>query len=225
MPKPDFITKNGQVIPLTGKGGKKGRSGKFVAATTVAIAVAAYGGGLGAGSMGGAADSAMSKAVQVRTTKAKQSARKGQRTKTWKRMRLKVDRREFRDGLECAVHSFGQVRQFFLRTPCRSLKRALLMIGDEHGNTAVISIAWVRMSSTRSTNRLKKLDDVQGTGDVYPFAGWALEAQEVHFTGKHYASRRSRSLFVRAEAAPASGSMDAGLLEGAAKVAKLLPPP
>lgn len=208
----------------------KGKGG--VAAAAVAIAVAASGSGLGglggltSTSTEGAAGSAMSRTVQVRVSKAKRAANKGQRTKAWKRMRLKVKRRRKpRHDSKCATHSFGQVRGFFAHTPCRSLRRALVVIADEHGATGVVSIAWVRMPGRGDAARLKRLDDIQGTGDVYPLAGWALTSRGVHFTGEHYASRQQRSLFVRAEAATASGSMDPGLLRGAAEVAKRFPPP
>ncbi|MBA8827333.1 hypothetical protein FHX42_004717 [Saccharopolyspora lacisalsi] len=208
----------------------KGRGG--VAAAAVAIAVAASGGGLGGlGGLGatsteGAAGSAVSRTVQVRVSKAKRAANKGQRAKAWKRMRLKVKhRRKPRYDPKCAAHSFGQVQGFFVHTPCRSLRRTLVGLADEHGNTGVVSIAWVRMSGGGSAARLKRLDDVQGTGDVHPLAGWALTSRGIRLTGEHYDSRRKRSLLVRAEAAAASGSMDPGLLQGAAEVAKRFPPP
>jgi hypothetical protein len=106
------------------------------------------------------------------------------------------------------VHSYGQVREFFLRTPCRSLQRTLLAIGDTEGNTVVVSVAWVRMRTAVSAERLKRLADTYGTGNVSPIGREVLELRGVWFTGKHHVSRRTRSLVVIAEVTPGSGQPD-----------------
>jgi hypothetical protein len=133
--------------------------------------------------------------------------------------------KEVKRELECAVHSYGQVREFFVSTPCRSLQRTLLAIGDAEGNTVVVSIAWVRMRTAVSVERLKRLADTYGTGNVSPIAHEVLGLRGVRFTGKHYASRRTGSLVVIAEATPGSGQPDPAVLDGAAQVAAEFPPP
>jgi hypothetical protein len=45
-------------------------------------------------------------------------------------MGLRAATKEIRQDLECAVHSYSQVREFFLRTPCRLLQWTLLAVGD-----------------------------------------------------------------------------------------------
>lgn len=163
--------------------------------------------------------------IQVRTTNGKDAARKGRYSEAWRRMGLKAVTREAKRELECAVHSYGQVRQFFLRTPCRSLQRTLLVIGDAKGNTVVVSIAWVRMPTAVSVERLKRLVDTHGVGNVYPLASETLELRGVRFTGQHYASRRTGSLVVIAETAPGSGQPDTEVLNGVAQVAAEFPLP
>ncbi len=198
-----------------------------VAAVLIASAIA--GGGLaGSASVGGSGasvDSVVGQSIQVRTTSSKNAARKGRYSEAWRRMGLKAVTREVKRELECAVHSYGQVREFFLRTPCRSLRRTLLVIGDADGNTVVVSIAWVRMLTAVSAERLKRLADTHGTGNVYPIASEVLELRGVRFTGQHYASRRTGSLVVIAETAPGSGHPDTKVLNGVAQVAAEFPPP
>lgn len=223
--EPDsWITKNGRRIPIYDNGGKK-KSG-VVAAVGVFVAVMAVGGGgLGGATSVGGADSAVEQSVQARITSSKNAARKGQYDEAWRRMGLKAIRREVKQDLECALHSFGQVQQFFLRTPCRSLQRMLLPLGDGHGNTIVLSIAWVRMFNASSAERLKQLADTYGTGNVSPIGREILEQRGIRFAGQHYASHRTGSLVVIAEATSGSGWPNAEMLDGAAHVAVEFPPP
>lgn len=219
-----YTDKQGRIRPITGKSSKKGAG--FVTATVLAGAVAVSSGGLGGtASVGGAANPALSEAVQARTISAKQAARKGQRTKAWKRMRLKVARKTVKRNTNCFQNSYGQVQEFFARNSCRSLRRVLLTVSDEHSNTAMLSIYWVRLSSTSSAYQFNQLVDIQGTGNISPLGHGALKAQGISFTGRYYDSRQARSLVVIAEAAPANGYPNADLLEGATRVAAQLPPP
>jgi hypothetical protein len=70
-----------------------------------------------------------------------------------------------------------------------------------------------------------KLENTYGTGDVTPVATEALELAGLRFTAQHYASRIDGSLVVIAETEPAHGSPAATLLNDAAKIAVLFPPP
>jgi hypothetical protein len=101
-------------------------------------------------------ESAVAQSIQVRTTNSKNAARRGQYDEAWRRMGLRAATREIRRDLECAVHSYSQVREFFLRPPYRLLQRTLLAVGDMWGNTVVVSVAWVRMRNAVSAERLKR---------------------------------------------------------------------
>jgi hypothetical protein len=215
-----WVTIKGRPVFIEGPGEKV-----IVGVVAFVCAVAVAGGGVGGtAAVGGAVDSTVGQSIQVRTTNSKNAARKGQYNEAWRRMGLKAVTRQVRRELECAVHSYGQVREFFLRTPCRSLQRRLLAISDAQGNTSVVSIAWVRMPSAVSAGRLKRLADTYGTGNVSPIASGVLELRGVQFTGKHYASRRTGSLVVIAEAAPENGQPKTEMLDGAAQVAAEFPP-
>lgn len=139
-------------------------------------------------------------------------------------MKLKRLKRAVERDLRCAAHSFGQVRSFFLRVPCRSLRRALLVLGDGDG-AIVVALAWVRMPSAARAKRFKKLEDTYGTGDISPIAGEVLALGGMRFTGTHYSSRRSGPLTVIAETEPSAGHPTADLLNAVAQVAAQLPPP
>lgn len=208
--------------------GPKPKKGEAIAvAVLLASALVASGGvALSAATAGGGAvESVIGQSIQARITSSSNAARRGQYREAWRRMGLRAISREIRRELQCAVHSYGQVQQFFLRTPCRSLQRTLLVIGDADGDTAVVSIAWVRMHNASRAARLQQLVDTDGTGNISPIASAVLEARGVQFTGEHYASRRTGSLVVIAEAAPGSGQPNIEMLDGAAQVAVVFPPP
>ncbi|WP_190819947.1 hypothetical protein [Saccharopolyspora pogona] len=203
--------------------GRKGRGGVVAAAGATAVALAAYTGG---GAVTSGAGSIAGESISIRTSNAKQSARNGQPDKAWQQMRLRVTRQRAPEHyVDCVLHSFGQVRDFFVETPCRSMTRTLVPLADEHGNTAVVSIAWVQMRTSGAARELDRLDYRDGTGDVTALGHSVLAAQGVSFTGEHYKSRVKGTLFVRAEAAPVSGNPDPALLEGMAQIAVLLPRP
>lgn len=129
-----------------------------------------------------------------------------------------------RRHVNCVVHSYGQVQQFFVTTPCRSLRRELLVVGDGQGNSMVVSIYWVRMRSVAGAIRLRDLADTPGTGNVSPLAGALLGLADIRFTGKHYDSRRSGALVVIAETEPVIGRPDDEVLNAAADLAVEFPP-
>ncbi|MGH3908023.1 MAG: hypothetical protein ACRDTE_28165 [Pseudonocardiaceae bacterium] len=219
----------GRRIGGAGGGSDKGSGGGgAVAAAVLAGAIAVSGGGAGAASSAGAAalDSAAGlQRIHVNTTKAKKPASRGREGEAWSRMALKpIKNPRVRSAVQCAVHSHGQVREFFIHTPCRSLQRKLLALVDEQGNIILVSIAWVRMSSTSSAREFKELIDIYGTGDVSPLAGELLGLNGIKFTGKHYDSRKARTLVVIAETESVSGQPHPELLDSIAEVAVLLPP-
>lgn len=228
-PKGYYTDRQGRIRPITGKSG--GKTAGFTAAASLAIAGATSSGTLGGTSLegamssGGLGNSAGAKSVQAQTKSGKQEARKGKRKQAWKKMNLRVTKRTVKSNIKCSARSFGAVQQFLLRTPCRSLKRTILVLADPSGGSVVVSIAWVRMPNARNAERLKQLDNRDGTGDIYAAANGLLSRSGVNFTGEHYRSRRSGSLFVRAEAAQMRGNPAPTLLNGAAAVAVELPPP
>jgi hypothetical protein len=74
--------------------------------------------------------------TETRTINSKESARKGQYDETWKRLRLKQLRQTLKNinrEFQCALRSTGQVQQFFVREPCRSLQRTLIPLTDADG--------------------------------------------------------------------------------------------
>ncbi|MDQ0382213.1 hypothetical protein [Amycolatopsis thermophila] len=210
---------NGKTLAFGEDRPKQGRAAAVAAVVVGALAA----GGAGLTSGGGAAvDSAPS--VQGKTA-SKDAARKGQRQQAWSRLGLRAVKQTVRAELTCTAHAYGEVQRFFATHPCRKLDRLLLALGDTRGNTVVLSIAWVRMPTSGAAAELKNLADTDGTGNVEPLAATALDLTGVRFTGDHYGSRRSGSLVVIAEAAPAGGHPDAATMDDAAEVAAEFPPP
>lgn len=223
MAKPPIRTRpDGTRYPITSKKG----GAAAVAATVLASGMIAVGGGFGgSGAAGSAADSAIARALQARTTNAKGEARKGRGKAAWKRFGMRQLKRRIEPAADCVLNSYGDVRQFFLRTPCRWLRRTLVTIGDGDGNTVVVAISLVRMSTARQARQLKELTDTDGTGNVAAIGAVGPRLGDIEFTGEHYDSHRRGRMTVIAEAEPVRGQPGGATMDAATEVAVVLPPP
>lgn len=192
-----------------------------VAMVFTATAIVGVGGATAAGTV--TADAAVSQSLSVRITNSRSAARRGQYSNAWLRMGLRSISRQVRTDPGCTAHSFGQVRKCFLTDPCLRLQRSLIELTDTNGRAIVVSVAWVQMPNSVSARHLKRLVDRPGTGNLSPIADAAMVG--VRFTGRHYASRRTGSVVVIAEAASRSGLPDAAVLNGVAEVAAEFPSP
>jgi PPE-repeat protein len=224
-----WITKNGKRIPLTETGGG-GRSGTIMAVGVIAAGAIGFGGATGElssalGSAGGASSSSVGQSISARKAEGRRAARKGSSADAWRRMGMRELKQTTKRDLRCVGASFGQVQQFFLHTPCTSLVRRLFAVGDDGGNSAAISIAWVGFRTRGQANNLKDLIDVYGTGDIKPLASSLLDLAEVTFTGRYYHADRKGSTLTIAEAETVAGRVDPELLKAMAEVAAELPRP
>jgi hypothetical protein len=141
------------------------------------------------------------------------------------RMGLRGAQHAVRRDFECVAHSFGQVRDFFVHTPCASLDRALFAVTDSGGNVIVVSVVWVGFRTRGAALKFKQLDDVDGSGNVSALGAGLLGLADVRFTGQHYASRTAGAMTVIAEAEASGGTVSDDVLDGVAEVAVLLPRP
>jgi hypothetical protein len=220
MGGPQFRTRpDGTRYPLTGK--KSGAATTLGAAALVGSIALGSGGGAG---LSGTATDVLSGAMRAKVSKGKIEARKGQQSKAFGRLRLKSLRSRAERALDCALNSYGDVQQFFLRHPCRELDRLTVPVADGTGKSMLVAVYWVRMSSSGSARKLRSLADTDGTGNVTPLGGVGPRVGSVAFTGEYYDSKRRRTLVTIAEAAPLEGSPDDELLEAATQVAVELPP-
>jgi hypothetical protein len=161
--------------------------------------------------------------LSERTTRATTAAQAGHYDEAWQELQLRPVTRDVSSTRQCTRYSSGQVRQFFARTPCRSLNRALLVVGTDT-DTIAIPVAWVQMPNASSATRLKQILDKDGTGDISPVPGQVLAAENVHFTGKHDSSLQSGALVAIADAEAVRGHPSADLLDAVTQVAVALPP-
>ena len=200
-----------------------GKAGAVVAAGVLAVSLTA-GGGL---SLGGGASTPVAESAGVNLTRAKsegrKSARKGDADGAWRQMNMRTLKRTAKPALECVSHSFGQVRDHFVRNPCRSLDRTLFAVGDDRGNVAVVSVAWVGFRNRRDAGEFKRLIDVHGTGDISPLATPLLGLADIRFTGLNYHSRTDGTTVVIAETESASGRVSRETLDAMADMASWLP--
>lgn len=238
--KGHWITKDGRRIFIRDGGGGKG----VVVAAAAALVIAA--GASGAGVLGGAAggggavtealagntagdvvDALPGRSIETRRASARESAKRGKSREAWSRLKLKelkrAVRRLEREG-SCVAAATGKVREFLARTPCTSLDRMLLAVGDGHGNAAVISVVRVGFRSAKQAKAFEKVESVQGSGDVRPLEIAAvLGIAGVRMTGLHYHARPQGYGMVVAEADTAAGHVDGAILDALADVAAYLP--
>jgi hypothetical protein len=209
-----WVTIDGNRVPIVDKWAKP----TFALAMVLVLSSLAAGGATaGATAAGTAAESAVSQNITVRANQGKRSARQGRHNEAWLRMGLRVINRQVRTDRDCTAHATGQVRTCLKQEPCVGLQRSLVTLRDEHGNTLKVSVAWVRMPSWTSARHFQRLIDTSGTGGIAP-----LEAG-VRLTGRHYASQRSGTVVVTAEAVTGSGQPTAELLDAVAEVAAEFP--
>lgn len=212
-------------------GGSDPGSGKgagVVAAAVVAgvVAVGGIGSGtglLGGSSTGGSGSSAARQDLNAKKAEGRKSARKGNADDAWRRLNMRTLKKAAKQNLRCVSRSFGQVREFFVRTPCKSLDQALYAVADAQGHTVVISVAWVGFRSRGDAREFRALDDVHGTGDISPLAGGLLGLADVRFSGHHYASRVDGTTVITAETEAVSGQVGGDVLDALAEVASSLP--
>ncbi|MDX3189535.1 hypothetical protein PV458_14115 [Streptomyces sp. MN03-5084-2B] len=235
-----WITKNGNRIYIEdGKGGAGPVVAIAVAAVLAGGGVAGAGGGLFAGGGGvgtGAAseafagnaagdvvDSLPGRSIKTRRAEGRESAKKGKPDEAWSKLKVKQLRREVHDlehAAECVASATGKVREFLVKTPCSSLHRMLLAVGDGHRNAAVVSVVRVGFRSKKQATAFEKVERVQGSGDVRPLdVALVLGVAGVKMTGLHYASRPEGYGMVVAEADNATGHFDGETLDALAEVA------
>lgn len=194
----------------------------FVGAAMVAT-VTATSLGAGISTSTGALSVESSTVVRSVLNKAKQSAKKGKRRTTWKRLDLREAKRTPRRGGGCAANSYGQVQRFLMRTPCRSLDRVLYALDGGGGERIVVSVSWVRMRSNGAARALRELVDVHGTGNITPLPGALAGAGRIDWTGWNYGSDRSGRQVTIAEVEPLRGNPSADFMDAVAEVAAKLP--
>ncbi|MFD2470292.1 hypothetical protein [Amycolatopsis silviterrae] len=206
-------------------------TGRLVAAAAVALVLAGGTSGvLGAGGTATetgttSASSANAKDLGKRTNESKKSARSGKADEALNRMGMRALKKTVKRDLKCVAASTGQVRDFFLRAPCKSLDRILLAVGDTAGNSAVISVAWTSFANRTDADAFENLEAVQGSGDITPLAGALLGLAGIHFTGHHYQSHRDGTKVIIAETETIGGHVDDEVLDALAEVAVWLPKP
>lgn len=129
-----------------------------------------------------------------------------------------------RHNVNCAAFATAKVRQYLLRTPCRSMDRLLFTIRDARGGTIAVAVAWVDFRSTGHASELRRIDDSPGTGQINPLPGAVAGIPNVHLTGRHHRSRQAGTTAVSADAEPVvAGQQNDALLDAIAGIGVLLP--
>ncbi|MFD1152604.1 hypothetical protein [Saccharothrix hoggarensis] len=216
----------GRKRPITPK--KGGAAAAIVVGAVLAMGVAGGGAGgglspLGGGGSGGSAG----QAVKARKAEGQRSAREGNAAEAWRRMGVRELKQVLRQDAACLAASHGRVQEFFLHTPCTSLDRVMLTVGDDAGNVAVVSVVWVGFRTGGDAREFQRLMDVHGSGDIRPLGAGVLGLADVVFSGHNYGSDRKNGgkVLTVAEAETAAGRHDPEFLDALAEVAAYLPTP
>jgi hypothetical protein len=115
---------------------------------------------------------------------------------------LRVEERAVDADDDCAAHSYGQVRRFFVEHPCTALYRGLFEVRDRRRGVAVVAVAWVDMPDEAKAGEFQRLVDRHGTGNLTELTREGARPTGVRWTGEHYASVRDEATVVSAQAEP-----------------------
>jgi hypothetical protein len=203
-----------------------GISGPVVVAAVagvVALGGAGVAGLEGDAASTGAGESLSGQNLSTRKAEGQKSARKGNSRQAWERMGMRELKKFAKQDLTCVAYSHGQVREFFLHTPCTSLDRIVFAIEDGHGNSLLVSVEWVGFRTKTQATAFKKVEDTPDSGDITPLGGSLLATADVHFSGNHYKSRLDGKTMVIAETETAAGKFSNTVLDAVADVAVYLP--
>ncbi|MGH3759277.1 hypothetical protein [Actinophytocola sp.] len=198
-------------------------AGTVLLAGVLALAVASAG-----EDSGPAPDSGSSQAVAntfaARIAASQEAARRGDIAAAAQQLGMTAGPRARRHNVNCAAFATGQVRQYLLRTPCRSMDRLLFTIRDARGGTIAVAVAWVDFRTGAEAREFRRIDDAPGTGRIKPLPGSVAGIPNVALSGRHHRSRQVGTTAVSADAEPVvSGQQTDTLLDGVAGVAVLLP--
>jgi hypothetical protein len=219
--------------------GPKGNVGAVLVAGAAAL-VLAGGGATALGGLGGAAtdsvvsgfadnvagdvvDSLSGRDLGARESESRGSAKRGKSDEAWSKMGLKQLKKAAEHDIKCLAASTGKVQEFFQRTPCTSLDRLVLAVGDGHGNAAIISVVWVGFRTSADVDAFERVERVQGSGDVRPLGSALLGVAHLEFSGLHYHSRSEKNMIEIAETETATGHMSTPVLGALADISSYLP--
>jgi len=159
-----------------------------------------------------------------RLAASQQAARRGDLAAVARELGMTAGPRGQRHNVNCAAFATGQVRQYLLRTPCRSMDRLLFTIRDARGGSIAVAVAWVDFTSPAQAREFRRIDDTPGTGQINPLPGSTAGIPNIHLSGRHHRSRQIRTTAVSADAEPvAAGQQTDALLDEIARIGVLLP--
>jgi hypothetical protein len=119
---------------------------------------------------------------------------------------LQVRQMSTAENDDCAVNSYGEVRDYFSGHPCQGVQRAWYEVSDDEDNAAVLSVAWVEMPDAEAANDLKRLVDRPGTGNVTELSKADGPYQDVRYSGWYYRSDVDGATFRSVQAEPLAGN-------------------
>ncbi len=162
------------VIALVGGGAADGLGAGGAGAATGA------GDALPGNFAGDVVDSLPGRDLGTRRAEARRSAQRGRTAEAWSRLRLKQLARRIEHSaerrLDCVAAATGEVREFLKRTPCTSLDRVLLTVGDGHGNAAIVSVVRIGFRTSEQARAFKEIEDnPSADGRDRRERGWILE--------------------------------------------------
>jgi hypothetical protein len=198
-------------------------AGTILLAGVLALVLANAGSDTGSAPASGT-NQAVVNSFAARVAASQDAARRGDLVAMANHLGMTAGPRGQKHNVNCAAFATGQVRQYLLHTPCRSMDRLLFAIHDARGGTIAIAVAWVDFATAAQARGLRRVDDAPGTGQINPLPGSTAHIPNVQLSGRHHRSRQVGTTAVLADAEPvAAGSQTDTLLDELAGIAVLLP--
>ena len=166
--------------------GGSGKGGAGTAAVAVGLAVVM---GAGPGGVPPATAPTPSPSIQLKAqAKVKQLEKRLPQLKLrWQRKGYQVNARA-EPAFDCAAHSYGKVRDFFVSHHCTFMIRTYGAFRDKQGDAILVAFSWVEMPTQSEAARLKTLVDTGGTGNVTELSRDTWRYRNVKFAGLGYDS-------------------------------------
>ncbi|MDN5860446.1 MAG: hypothetical protein L0H84_17710, partial [Pseudonocardia sp.] len=103
-------------------------------------------------------------------------------------------------GTDCAVHAYGEVRDWLREHPCVGYARSLVVVTAPGGAKVLVAVAAVEMPAAGQARRLRALMDRDGTGNVTELSRESGRYTRVRYDGAAYRSRIDDTVVVNAQA-------------------------
>ncbi|MDQ1733348.1 MAG: hypothetical protein QOK10_3507 [Pseudonocardiales bacterium] len=112
---------------------------------------------------------------------------------------------------DCAAHSYGEIKTFFAKVPCNSVRRVLATT-NQGGRSVIVASYVITFNTAEQAKRFNSMVSSDGTGNISDLLreGVTVKGGPSRLPNAAFASQQSGATVRVAEAGYATGASDAG---------------